>query len=356
MRTSPPKFVSVAALLFSVFILNPSPLMAQGSLTPPGAPAPAMKTLTQVEPRTPITNAPVTISVPGSYYLTANLTVTNGNAITIATNGVTLDLNGFTIVSTAPSATGYGILINGWLSDLAICNGHIRGGVTNNVNGVYSGSGFGYGINYSFAAPANARVAGVSVAGCLYDGIYLGNNDSTVAESCTVRTVGNFGIVASTIKSSVAMNCGGDGVYGEDVSDTLGESKGTGCGVSGMIAQNCYGTSASSYGINAVTAQNCRGFSGSSHGVDTYTALNCYGIASSGIGLYASFTAQNCYGYSSSGTGLEVGMSLNCLGYSESGTGLRFTKLGAMCRGERGSPAAFNYVNGTGLPGPVNLP
>ncbi len=39
----------------------------QGSLTPPGAPAPMMKTLTQVEPRTMITNAPYSLPPPGSY-------------------------------------------------------------------------------------------------------------------------------------------------------------------------------------------------------------------------------------------------------------------------------------------------
>jgi hypothetical protein len=42
--------------------------LAQGSLTPPpGAPAPTMKTLDQIEARTPISSAPFTISAPGSY-------------------------------------------------------------------------------------------------------------------------------------------------------------------------------------------------------------------------------------------------------------------------------------------------
>ena len=50
----------IAALaLLSSFILHPSSLLAQGSLTPPGAPAPTMKTLDQIEARTPITNRPV---------------------------------------------------------------------------------------------------------------------------------------------------------------------------------------------------------------------------------------------------------------------------------------------------------
>ena len=59
---------------------------AQGSLTPPGSPAPTMKTLAQIEPRTSISSVPFTISVPGSYYLTANLVTTVSNAIVIAAN------------------------------------------------------------------------------------------------------------------------------------------------------------------------------------------------------------------------------------------------------------------------------
>src|ERR1035437_5568765 len=152
--------------LVSLSTLNPqlSTVFAQGSLTPPGAPAPTMKTLAQIEPRTPISSAPFTITTPGSYYLTTNLTITSGDAITIGANGVTLDLNGFTIASTAASATGSGIYINSGLRNLAILNGFIQGGVINNGSGGYIGSGFGSGI---YGSPQNGRVSGVSVSRCL---------------------------------------------------------------------------------------------------------------------------------------------------------------------------------------------
>src|SRR5882757_10456894 len=61
--------------------LNPQPCtcFAQGSLTPPGAPAPTMKSLDQLEPRTDVlklsgdgANSYI-ISQPGSYYLTTNV-------------------------------------------------------------------------------------------------------------------------------------------------------------------------------------------------------------------------------------------------------------------------------------------
>src|SRR5688572_18815184 len=90
------------ALIFSSFFILPS-AFGQGSLTPPGPPSPTFKTLQQVEPRAPITNLPFTISQPGSYYLTTNLTsATTG--ITIAASGVTLDLLGFELAGVPGSA------------------------------------------------------------------------------------------------------------------------------------------------------------------------------------------------------------------------------------------------------------
>src|SRR5437667_49820 len=47
-----------------------STAFGQGSLTPPGPPAPSMKSLAQIEPRTPISSLPFTINAAGSYYLT----------------------------------------------------------------------------------------------------------------------------------------------------------------------------------------------------------------------------------------------------------------------------------------------
>src|SRR5580658_9358313 len=92
--------LALAAALVSLLISTQS-VLAQGSLTPPGAPAPTMKTLSQVEPRTIVAaaNTPgdsgdtFIISQSGSYYLTTNMTgVSDQDCIEITANNVTLDL------------------------------------------------------------------------------------------------------------------------------------------------------------------------------------------------------------------------------------------------------------------------
>ncbi len=315
------RLIHLTGLALAISTLNPqlSTCLAQGSLTPPGAPAPTMKTLAQIEARTPISSAPFTISVPGSYYLTTNLTVSSGDAITIAASGVTLDLNGFTLSSTANPAAGYGVRLNGSLSDITIANGHIRGGVTNNA-GTYGGPGFQYGIYFSSEPPLNTRVVGVSVSGCQHLGIYLGSGESTVVESCTVRTVGSYGISASTIKNSIVRDCGSTAIYGHQVSDCRGQSS-SGTGLIATTALNCYGESGSDTGLSATTAQNCYGYSSSGTGLYAYyTAIGCYGYSSSGPrGLYA-LSANTCVGYRTGGRAIQATLANGC--YALAGTNL----------------------------------
>src|SRR5687767_18893 len=118
--------------LFSLHLLTLSlahaltlSLLAQGDLTPPGAPAPTMKTLQQVEPRTPISSLPFAINQAGSYYLTTNLSGVSGQSgITIAAHNVTIDLGGFDLAG-VPGALS-GIVLSGVRTNLAVRNGIIR--------------------------------------------------------------------------------------------------------------------------------------------------------------------------------------------------------------------------------------
>lgn len=121
--------------LFSSLGLQPSIAQAQGNLTPPGAPAPMMLTLSQIEPRTPVdaTHTPgngmaeFVISQPGSYYLTANIVgISSEHGIDILTNNVTLDLNGFSPLGTGSSGSA-GIAISNGCISATVRNGTISG-------------------------------------------------------------------------------------------------------------------------------------------------------------------------------------------------------------------------------------
>jgi hypothetical protein len=111
-----------------------------------------MKSLDQIEARTPLTQPAgsttgLTLSAPGSYYLTGNVTVASGDAITIAASNITLDLNGFTISTTASASTGTAILVSPSRQNITIRNGHISSPITVNAStGAITGTGFNYGI------------------------------------------------------------------------------------------------------------------------------------------------------------------------------------------------------------------
>ncbi len=341
--------IAVISVVSSCLILHSA--FGQGALTPSGAPAPSMKSLAQIEPRTPISSAPFNITASGSYYLTTNISVSSGNAIVIAANNVTLDLNGFTIASTAASATTeMAILLNGGRTNVAeLYNGHISGGVTNSDSGVFGGGGFAFGIFASGNIPYNVRVKDVSVVGVLYHGIALSVGNSTVVESCSVNVAGGIGIYADSVSDSTAMNCGSAGVFAGTAHNCKGSGIGGGYGLYATSADNCFGQSAgNSYGLYTTgVATGCYGSSSSGTGLNAPNANNCFGqSAGSGIGLLAN-TANNCEGVSSSGTGLYAfAVATSCYGSSSSGLGL-YALIASVCNGTSiSSPHNINSFTG----------
>ena len=108
----------------TAFCASLSTCLAQGTLTPPGPPGPTMVTLSQLEPRTPISTAPFTIYSAGSYYLTGNLYVSaSTNAITVNVGQVTIDLNGFGIFG--QTGGGCAIAVSNNIQNLIVRNGTI---------------------------------------------------------------------------------------------------------------------------------------------------------------------------------------------------------------------------------------
>ena len=244
---------------FVILTLSSSLLFAQGPFARPGAPAPTMKTLTQVEPRTAIENLPFTISTPGNYYFTQNLqfTATTGNAIEITTGSVTLDLGGFTLSSTA-AVTGTAIFVSNDLNNIAIKNGIIAGNTTVTIAGTprvwtITPAGFSNGVFYTSSVARNMTVEHLQVSGCRSSGMTA--NYGRVTRS-TANSNGTNGLVANngSVTHSAVTSNGFSGITAASgsVSNSTANSNGT-YGISassGSVSKS----NASSNGTNGIIA------------------------------------------------------------------------------------------------------
>ena len=246
--------------LVSAFSLQPLALLAQGSLTPPGAPAPTMKSLDEIyakigtsDPRT-VVNAANTpgdsgnsfiISQPGSYYLTTNLAGVSGkNGIEIATNNVTLDLNGFVLQGVSGSQNG--INFPGGLTNVTVRNGTVSG--WGNI-GVCSAYGF---------SAANVVFERLTVSANNNNGI------ENLGAGCVVRDCN------SQNNSGAGIECGGGIVSG----CTANNNSYTGitadaCIVSGCTANN---NGYSGIAINPGTVSGCFVSQNKYNGIDMYSS------------------------------------------------------------------------------------
>ncbi|MDX2147260.1 MAG: right-handed parallel beta-helix repeat-containing protein [Planctomycetota bacterium] len=192
--------VATLGLLGSVAMLNAGPL------TPPAGPVvSSYKTLTEVEPRTPISlattpgdaNSLFRITLPGSYYLTENVAgVIGKRGIEIAAEGVTIDLMGFALSGVPGSLDGIVIetsvvrggatimngTVQGWDGDgVDVAFADVAGGRGGRIEGVYSRANAGAGFRVSDACIVVNCYAGQNGG----SGFDPGNN--AVFENCIAQ-------------------------------------------------------------------------------------------------------------------------------------------------------------------------
>ena len=193
-----------------------------GSLEPPGPPSPSMKTMLQVEPRTPLRNlfdqapiAPIVIDEPGSYYLTENVSgLGDQYGIRINASNVTLDLNGHAVIGSNEVLELDGIKVFG--SNVVIRNGTIRNFDVDGINCQVGTSGVHlidlevFGNGNDGAQCGSALIRGGSYRNNQNRGIVCSNNcqirDVTVANNAATGI--SLG-VGAMIKGSQIYNNGG---------------------------------------------------------------------------------------------------------------------------------------------------
>jgi parallel beta-helix repeat protein len=164
---------------------------AGGPLDPPGPPGVTMKSLSEVEPRTPISALPYTISQPGSYYLTGNVSVNTAiDGITVHADDVTIDLNGFELNGNGEGAN-------------AITEGAASPARRNWR--VYNGSIVGWGYAFDGLDVSNGQIDHVNASGIRAIGLRLGAGARV--SDCSVEGSGGAGTAIAIGAGSSVKSC-----------------------------------------------------------------------------------------------------------------------------------------------------
>lgn len=270
----PPKPFTIPAI--GVATLTGAALLLAGPLDPPSGPVSSTyKTLAEVEPRIAINSTNTRgdadsvykITLPGSYYLTGNITGVSGqHAIEIAAHDVSIDLMGFEVVGVRDTLDG--IHSDGPRNNIAIRNGVVR-----------SFDGIGVAV----ASPGQ-----IGVGGLLADLLISGNggagcfaNSNSTVRDCVSRDNTGAGFLASqglAFRSCLAADNGGAG-FSLEAGSTLTGCTAQGNGSTGFSVLNSSTLTACTalengddgfFTVSGVTVSGCVASGNSGDGIEAY--------------------------------------------------------------------------------------
>jgi hypothetical protein len=239
---------------------------------------------------------PVTISIPGSYRLEGNLTVTKPNTtvIEITSDNVTLDLNGFSI------------------SGPTVC--------TPGADNSASCSPLGNGIGVNAPTEENIAVTNGVVKGMGLHGINLGGHNSR-AENIQAYSNGGNGISAAAGNNNTSAKNGLVGItIANGSNNTSAWNGGDGIDSSGT-SNNSVSNNNGGIGIDAVTANNNASFNNGGNGIVASTAAGNTAAGNTGDGLNAG-TANNNVSNNNGGNGIVANTAIGNTAAGNAGYGL----------------------------------
>lgn len=356
-------------------LLSAGIILAQGPLTPPagfdpkigpanaldgtGLPQATMKTLHQVEPRTPLAagqpgvtqnpNGGFTITAPGSYYLTAGFGVSTGSGISVEADYVKLDLNGMNIYSNASPASGAGVEVPLFRKGLTVKNGFIVG--LTQVAGTaapysYTAGGFTAGVLSEVTGPTgsvySATLENLDVRGCSDKGIWVIGGRyrncfvdgcggiglaGAMATDCSVaRCGGAYALYADVVTRCQVLDNNGDGIQAHSVDQSVAFQNGS-VGFRADLVTNCKAELNAQTGIIAKTVRDCVATDNLAFGIH---AANVSGSTSTGnfatgiLGEPGTGTISNCTA-NGNDTGILGSSITACLANANDGTGIAGT-------------------------------
>jgi len=280
--------LALSGLLFSLVAAD----ARAGDLDPPAGPvAPTMKTLDEVEARTPMSDVPGgatfehLITEPGSYYLTGDIVVTLPiSGIVVDADDVTIDLNGFTLVGQGGFTDGVRVIND--RRNITIRNGSIRG-FGSGVWAFNAGDVYAHGLRLHnmggaglFLYGKGSRIVDCHASDC--GGVGLVVSESGLVRDSVSRNNNSTGIgigAGSVIENSVAIDNGGIGVesFGPATANNVVAKGNGGVGISlgtGSTVLGCSATNNAQGGIRVVggsIVRNCTAFNNGEFGISAVT-------------------------------------------------------------------------------------